>query len=50
MLLKGQGQVPGIYATAVVGYLDEALSAFGDLNENSAGSGVNGVFHQLLDG
>ncbi len=49
MLLEGQGQVLGIDAAAVVGHPDKALPSLCYLNQNPARTGVNGVFHQLLD-
>jgi len=46
--LEGQGEVVRIYAAAIICHLDEALSAISDLDQHLMGTGINGVFHQLL--
>ncbi len=46
---KGQGQIVGLDAAAVVHHLDQVDAALGHLDINALAAGINGVFEQFLD-
>ena len=46
---QAQGRFFRPHAAAVIGHPDLAAAAFGNLDADGAGAGIQGVFHQLFD-